>query len=157
MDEAAKKTVLRTFTYGLYAVTAKDEDGANAFTANWLTQVSFEPPMVAVAIENDARSLGMIRRSGRFGVCVLSSENRELAGQLGRSSQRNPAKLADVPHHLVEEVPILDQALGFVVCRVASSQSAGDHTLVVGTVVEAGVLREGENLTLKAAGFRYAG
>jgi flavin reductase (DIM6/NTAB) family NADH-FMN oxidoreductase RutF len=157
MDEAAKKTVLRQFTYGLYAVTARDESGANAFTANWLTQVSFEPPMVAVAVEHDARSLGMIQRAGRFGVSVLPSGQRELAGNLGRSSQRNPNKLADVPYHLVEDVPVLDDALGFLVCRVRSTQSAGDHTLVVGEVVEAGLLREGENLTLKEAGFRYAG
>jgi flavin reductase (DIM6/NTAB) family NADH-FMN oxidoreductase RutF len=157
MDEAAKKTVLRTLTYGLYAVTAKDGDQVNAFTANWLTQVSFEPPMVAVAIERDARSLGMIQRSGQFGVCVLERAQRELAGSLGRSSQRNPTKLAEVAHHLVEEVPVLDEALGFVVCRVRGSQSAGDHVLVVGEVVEAGVLREGENLTLREAGFRYAG
>lgn len=157
MDEAAKKSVLRSFTYGLYAVTAKDGDEVNAFTANWLTQVSFEPPMVALAVENDARSLGMIRRSGRFGVCVLAREQRELAGHLGRSSQRNPAKLADVAYHLVEDTPVLDAALGFVICRVAASQSAGDHTLLVGRVVEAGLLREGENLTLREAGFRYAG
>ena len=157
MDEAAKETVLRLFTYGLYAVTARDEGGANAFTANWLTQVSFEPPMVAVAIENDARSLGMIQRAGRFGINVLASGQRELAGNLGRSSQRNPNKLADVPYRLVEDVPVLDAALGLLVCRVHSTQWAGDHTLVVGEVVEDGVLREGENLTLKETGFRYAG
>jgi flavin reductase (DIM6/NTAB) family NADH-FMN oxidoreductase RutF len=157
MDEAAKKTVLRLFSYGLYAVTAQDENGANAFTANWLTQVSFEPPMVAVAIEHDARSLGMIQRSGRFGVNLLAGGQRELAGNLGRSSQRNPNKLADVAYRLVEDVPVLEDALGFLVCRVRSSQSAGDHTLVVGEVVEAGVLREGENLTLRETGFRYAG
>ena len=157
MDEAAKKTVLRMFSYGLYAVTAKDASGVNAFTANWLTQASFEPPMVVVAVENDARSLGMIQRAGRFGVNVLASGQRELAGHLGRSSQRNPDKLSDVSHHLVEEVPILDDALGFLVCLVRATQSAGDHTLVVGEVIEAGVLREGENLTLRETGFRYAG
>ena len=55
MDPALKKQVLRTFTYGLYAVSCADEGEVNIFTANWLTQVSFDPPMLAVSVENAAR------------------------------------------------------------------------------------------------------
>ncbi|GER85945.1 hypothetical protein KDW_01070 [Dictyobacter vulcani] len=54
MDPAVKKQALRTFTYGLYVVMSKEDEVVNAFTANWLTQVSFEPALVAVSIENDA-------------------------------------------------------------------------------------------------------
>ena len=157
MDEAGKKTVLRMFTYGLYAVTVNEGDAVNGFTANWLTQVSFEPPMVAVAVERDARSLGMIQRAGRFGVNVLASGQRELAGHLGRSSARNPAKLDTIAYRLIDNVPVLNEELGYVVCDVRSSQSAGDHVLIVGQVVEAAALREGDNLTLRETGFRYAG
>lgn len=60
MDPAVKKQVLRSFTYGLYAIMSVDKDEVNAFTANWLTQVSFDPPLLAVSIENDAKSLTMI-------------------------------------------------------------------------------------------------
>ena len=60
MDPAVKKQVLRLFTYGLYVVMSVDRDEVNAFTANWLTQVSFDPPLVAVSIENKAKSLTMI-------------------------------------------------------------------------------------------------
>ncbi|HLX41766.1 MAG TPA: flavin reductase, partial [Ktedonobacteraceae bacterium] len=47
MDPKIKRQVLRTFTYGLYAVSCANEGEVNAFTANWLTQVSFEPPLIA--------------------------------------------------------------------------------------------------------------
>ncbi len=60
MDPALKKQALRLFTYGLYAVTSAQGDDINAFTANWLTQVSFEPPLLAVSIENNSKSLPMI-------------------------------------------------------------------------------------------------
>lgn len=157
MDPVARKTILRMFTYGLYTVTVTDGQEINGFTANWLSQVSFEPPMVALAVENDARSLGMIQRSGRFGINVLASGQRELAGHLGRSSQRNPTKLDDVAHHLVEGLPVLDDALGYLVCEVRAAVPAGDHTLLVAEVVEAVAQTEGEGLTLKETGFRYAG
>jgi flavin reductase (DIM6/NTAB) family NADH-FMN oxidoreductase RutF len=143
--------------YGLYAVTVRDGEERNGFTANWMTQVSFEPPMVVLSVEADARSLGMIRRAGRFGVNILASGQRALAGNLGRSSKRNPNKLADVDLEAADGPPRLKEALGYFECEVRGETPAGDHVLVLAEVVDAVVQREGESLTLKETGFRYAG
>src|SRR5436309_15964807 len=86
MDASTKKRVLRTFTYGLYAVSCADNGEVNIFTANWLTQVSFEPPLLALSVENDSKSLPMLLRSGRFTVNVYRAGERELAGKLGKSA-----------------------------------------------------------------------
>src|SRR5260221_6252462 len=93
MDDAAKKEALRLFTYGLYAVTTGDATHWNAFTANWLSQVSFDPPLVAVSVENASVSLPIIRATGHFAVNVLTAEQRELAGQPGKSLAKNPGKI----------------------------------------------------------------
>ena len=61
MDEAAKKTVLRSFPYGLYAVTVAHGGEEHGMTANWVTQASFEPPMVVVAVENTSKTIDLIR------------------------------------------------------------------------------------------------
>ena len=61
MDDAAKKTVLRQFSYGLYVVTVAADGEEHGMTANWVTQAAFEPPMVAVAVENTSRTIEMIR------------------------------------------------------------------------------------------------
>ena len=90
MDEAAKKTVLRLFPYGLYAVTATDGAVASGMTANWLTQVSFEPPLVAVAVERDARTLALIRAAGHFAVNVLENGQRGLQDCSGASRATCP-------------------------------------------------------------------
>src|SRR5690242_12458214 len=94
LDEAAKKAVLRLFTYGLYAVTCAHEGDRNVFTANWLTQVSFDPPMVAVSVENDSASLPIILASGLFAVNVFAAGERSLAGTLGKPRSRAGEKLA---------------------------------------------------------------
>jgi flavin reductase (DIM6/NTAB) family NADH-FMN oxidoreductase RutF len=158
MDLAAKKQVLRLFTYGLYAISCADGGEVNAFTANWLTQVSFDPPLVALSVENDSKSLPMILRSRTFLVNVLPSGTRELAGQLGKSAIKEPRKLEGIgyrpgPHGC----PILDVALGWLACEVRHTTPAGDSTLLVAEVVDAGLERAGTPLTMAETGFRHAG
>src|SRR5579859_4071971 len=96
MDLNLKKKVLRTFTYGLYAISCANEGEVNIFTANWLTQVSFDQPLMAVSIENASKSLPMILRSRIFTVNVLRSGDRDLAGKLGKSAMQHPDKLAGI-------------------------------------------------------------
>ena len=158
MDLATKKKVLRTFTYGLYAVSCADEGEVNVFTANWLTQVSFEPPLIAISVENTSKSLPMILRSRVFTVNVLRSGSRELAGQLGKSAIQHPEKLNGVEYYLGENrCPILRQAMAWVACKVEHTAPAGDSTLLVAEVVDVGMLGEGQALTMAEAGFRHAG
>lgn len=158
MDVKTKKQALRLFTYGLYAISCADEGEVNIFTANWLTQISFEPPLVALSVENDSKSLPMIQRSRKFTVNVLNSGQRELAGKLGKSAIYNPDKLNGIEYTLGENGnPLLSEALAWVACEVRHSIEAGDSTLFVAEVVDVGMLGEGQPLTMKEAGFRHAG
>ena len=165
MDPQVKKQALRTFTYGLYAVSCADGDEVNAFTANWLSQVSFDPPLVAVSIENETKTLPMILRSRAFLVNVLRTDaqdsakpNGGSAAQLGKSALKAPTKLENIAWTPGPGgAPILREALSWVACKVLHTVEAGDSTLVIGEVVDAGVLGEGESLTMNEAGFRHAG
>jgi flavin reductase (DIM6/NTAB) family NADH-FMN oxidoreductase RutF len=158
MDQQIKKQALRSFTYGLYVISCANEGEVNAFTINWLSQVSFEPPLVAASIENTAKSLPMILRSRKFLINVLRSGDRELAGLLGKSALKHPEKLAGVAYTPGPDgAPILQDALSWVACEVRHTTEAGDSTLVIAEIVEAGVLSDGEPLTMREAGFRHAG
>lgn len=158
MDPNIKKQALRMFTYGLYVVMCAEGDEVNGFTANWLTQVSFEPPLVAVSVENETKSLPMIQRSGKFTINVLRSGRRELAGTLGKSALKHPEKLQGIAYELRPDgYPILQEALSWVACQVRHSVLAGDSTVLVAEVVDAGVQEEGQPLTMSEAGFRHAG
>src|SRR5437868_15228401 len=101
MNPAIKKQVLRTFTYGLYAVSCASQGEVNVFTANWLTQVSFEPPLIAVSVEAASKSLPMILRSRAFTVNVLLSGSRELAGNLDKSAVYDVDQPSGVEYDLV--------------------------------------------------------
>ncbi len=158
MDINTKRKVLRTFTYGLYAVSCSDEGEVNAFTANWLSQASFDPPLLMVSVENASRSLPMILHSRVFTVNVLRSGGRELAGKLGKSAIQHPDKLVGLDYEVgANGCPILRDALAWVACEVRHTAPAGDSTLIIAEVVDTGMLAEGQALTMTEAGFRHAG
>ena len=159
MDPAIKKKSLRLFTYGLYVVTAQAGEDTGAFTANWLVQSSFEPPMLAIAVEQDAHSLAVLRAAGAFAVHVLPSGAREFAGAFGRAYVKVGDKLAG---HVTTPgstgAPLLsDDALAAVECRIVTETPSGDHVLFLAEVVDAHFWREGAPLTMAEAGFRYSG
>jgi flavin reductase (DIM6/NTAB) family NADH-FMN oxidoreductase RutF len=158
MDPAVKKQVLRQFTYGLFAITCSEGEEVNAFTANWLTQVSFDPPLLAVSVENNSKSLPMIQRSRKFAVNVLRTGQRQLAGDLGKSALKYPEKLASIAYETRGDgYIVLQDALSWVGCVVQQTHPAGDSTLLIAEVVDAGVVAEGQPLTMNEAGFRHAG
>jgi flavin reductase (DIM6/NTAB) family NADH-FMN oxidoreductase RutF len=158
LDSAVAKQVLRMFTYGMYVITTASDEEVGAFTADWITQVSFEPRMLAISVERDAFSLGVLRKGGVFAVNVLESGQRELAGQFGRSTAKVGHKLESFPYARGSTgSPLFAEALGAIECRVVHEHPAGDHVLFIGEVVDAHLNREGEPLTMKETGFRYFG
>ncbi len=158
MDEAARRRLLKAIPYGLFAIGVQAEGEENAFTANWLMQCSSEPAMVALAVENGGKSLGMIRSAGAFSVNFWGAGQRREAARLARPAARAPDKLAEFAQRPGETgAPLLTETLGYLECRIVEAQVTGDHTLFVAEIVGAGLFREGEALDLRQAGFRYAG
>ncbi len=159
MDNTLKKTVLRLFTYGLYTATAQHGTDISMMTVNWLTQCSFEPPLIALAVEADSHSRQVIEASGAFALNLYESSQRDLAGSLGRTFAKHPEKITEIAWKPgpVTGSPLLENALGWVEGKIVSSMPAGDHILFVAEVVEVGLNHEGLPLTLKETGFKYAG
>ncbi|MBI5300908.1 MAG: flavin reductase [Chloroflexi bacterium] len=161
MDFKTRQKILRQFTYGMYAVSAQHNGASNAFLANWLAQCSFDPPMVMISVERDARTLALMRGGGYFVVHVLATGQREFAGMLGRSSRTVPDKLKNVRRHpsALTGCPILEETLGYVECRIVGELPAGDSVIVTGQVLDAVVLHEGDlpPLTMQETGFKHAG
>ena len=160
LDESAKKKVLRDFTYGLYAVTAEHEGERGVFTANWLSQASFDPPLVMLSVENDSSTLPLIRDSGRFAICPLAEGQKELAGALGRPKKRAGDKFATLDLEVVATEsgpPALADSLGYVVCAVYEEVPAGDSAVFLAQVIEARSFADAPPLEMRVAGFRHAG
>ncbi|MGH2354335.1 MAG: flavin reductase family protein [Chloroflexota bacterium] len=161
LDEKAKETALQQFTTGLLIIGSKGHgDELNAMTANWVTQASFHPPLVAVAIEHDSRTRQLIDEGQVFSVNIVKAEPdaEALVGKFVKPAKRAGNKLEDEDFTTGETgAPLLSRALSWVECRVVGTHPAGDHVLYVGEVVGASVNGEGEPFTLAQLGWHYGG
>ena len=79
MDPNAKKTALRMIPYGLFVLTAAKGDRVSAGTVNWVTQASFEPPLVVVGVKTDSHGHPLIKESGAFALNVLGKGQQAMA------------------------------------------------------------------------------
>jgi flavin reductase (DIM6/NTAB) family NADH-FMN oxidoreductase RutF len=100
----------------------------------------------------------MIESSGMFLINVLETGQVPLASSFFKHVEPHDNKLGDAEFSLSPNgLPVLKDALSYFECKVREKVALGDHTIFVGEVVEAGVQREGEPLTLAETGFKYGG
>jgi flavin reductase (DIM6/NTAB) family NADH-FMN oxidoreductase RutF len=112
-------------------------------TAAWVSRVSFEPPLITVAVGKPRFTHDMIIKSGVFAVNVLGPENVATGKHFGMKTGWKTDKFAGIEYDTAATgSPILKDCVAWMDCRVKSYHDAGDHTLVIGEVVDAAVLRE---------------
>lgn len=136
------RAALARLASGVALVTARDpEDGEDAgMTATSFLSVSLEPPLVLISVRADSRMDDVLSRAETWAVSLLAEEQRALASRFamkGRLSDR--LLFADAPHRRSELTgsPLIDGALATVECRTEERVPAGDHTLVIGRVLQA--------------------
>jgi flavin reductase (DIM6/NTAB) family NADH-FMN oxidoreductase RutF len=133
-------------SHGVYIVTVRTKDKINGMTAAWVSQVSLRPLMLMVSIAPPRYTHGLIKESGYFAINTLDEGQKDLAKHFGFKSGRKTDKFQGVPYFDAPNgSPVIDQALAFFECKVVATFTAGDHTLFVGEVVAAKVLKDRKN------------
>jgi flavin reductase (DIM6/NTAB) family NADH-FMN oxidoreductase RutF len=158
MDEAAKKTALRMVPYALYVIGVGEGQESTVSTINWLTQTSFQPPLMAVGVKADTGTFEILKKHRKFAISILATGQKDLAFAFFKHVEPHDGKFGD--HHYVTHTtgaPILPAAAAWFECNVTDIVERGDHALVVGEVIEAGVREQVDPLTLKECGVNYAG
>ncbi len=133
--------VFRRLTNGVYVVGVAHGDQRDAFTAAWVTQVSFDPLLLALSINPSHASFPILVAAGAFVVSVLGQGQLELARHFGTQSGWVVDKLAGQRWQASSSgAPVLSDGLAYLECRVAGRYPAGDHELVLGQVTGGRVL-----------------
>ena len=133
--------LFRSLSNGVYIVTVQEEGQSNGVTTPWVTQLSYDPPMVMVAISPLRKCHEMITTSGQFAVNVLASEQVDVASRFGLTTGREMDKFEGVdPERTPAGNPLLSNVVAYIDCELVKTVAVGDHSLFVGEVIGAEVL-----------------
>ena len=142
--------ILFKISYGLYVINSKKGDSFNGQIANTVFQVTAEPPQIAVCINKRNLTHEFIQESKVFTVSILSKETAMgFIGNFGFKSGREFDKFKDINYKLgITGAPIiLDNAVGYLEAEVVNNVDVGTHTLFIGRIIEAQVLKDDEPMT----------
>lgn len=145
MKELDPFTALDLVPQPLAIITAGDPDKPGrrgGMTAAWVSRVSWDPPLIAVAIAPSRHTYELIREFKAFAVHIVSRRLEDIAIEIfgslsGREVDKfaksgiSPAKAKSIT------APIITDAVVIMECRLVSEFKAGDHIVVVGEVVKA--------------------
>jgi flavin reductase (DIM6/NTAB) family NADH-FMN oxidoreductase RutF len=133
--------LFRTISCGVYVIGAAHGKRQNAFTAAWVSQVSFNPLMLALSVNPKNASYPLIKVGRAFTVNVLAQGQLNLARHFGTKTGRKQRKLEG--HAWLAGgtgSPILNDAVSYFDCRLLFTRRVGDHVLVVGQVVDGALI-----------------
>ncbi len=160
MDADQKKLALRAINYGLYVLTASDGENYGAGGVNWLSQASFDPPLVMAAVKADSGSASIIGSTGSFAVNVLAGDQLDVGKAFFRSTSVEDGMINGYAFEAGPETgaPLLMDTPYWFECRVTDTIVRGDHTVFVAEVVNAGVRNAAAvPLLLRDTGMNYGG
>lgn len=126
------RDVMGHFATGVSVITARGGEGAPVgTTANAISSVSLDPPLLLACLARGSETLAAIRSGGRFAVNILAAEQRHHSDRFARKGEAvrsHEVEFADPGHGL----PVLPGALATIACEVEAIHPAGDHEIVVG-------------------------
>lgn len=151
-DGQQLRRVMGLFATGVTIVTTRDAAGhPYGLTANAVSSLSLDPPLVLVCIDRKAETFPHFAASRCFVVNILAADQQELSRRFAVSGGD---KFAGVAHTLnCDGVPVLAGTLGHLECRIVASHDGGDHVIHVGEA-HAGQARGGAPLCYFAGAYR---
>ena len=143
-------TLLKQISHGVYVIGVSDGTHQNAFTAAWVMQVSFNPPLLAISINPEHYSYQLLQAGGVCTVNVLGHDQFAIAEHFGRSAKDKMAGFQWQKGST--DAPVLSESLVYFDCQVSHYTDAGDHKIAVCEVIAAARLNEGRPLLYNQTG-----
>jgi len=147
-----RRRVLWTMPSGLYVVGSRSGDRRNLMTLNWATQVSFDPKLIAISVEQTALTHTLISEGGAFSLGIVDREDRAIVRKFVKPSEDGPepGQLNGFAVHAgLTGSPILDQASAWLDCTLRQTIPVGGHSLFIGEIVDAGFQKAEETPVLR--------
>jgi 3-hydroxy-9,10-secoandrosta-1,3,5(10)-triene-9,17-dione monooxygenase reductase component len=133
-DDRRFRDVLSHFATGVTIITAVDDGEPVGIAANAFAALSLDPPLVLFCVAHSSSTWPRIERAGRFAVNILGEHHEELSQLF---ATKGADRFTATPWSTgLSGSPVLDEAIAYVDCELEAQYPGGDHTIVVGRVVD---------------------
>jgi len=157
MNEKYRQQSLRMFSYGVYILSSVNEGEYCVSTITWVSQASFEPPMISVCIKRNSASYEIVKKRGEFILHLLGDNQKELASTFFKPTIFENEKLNGQEFSLANNLPLLKDIPAYIQCKVVEILENGDHPLFLAEVVDAKINNDSDPLELRKTGWTYGG
>lgn len=138
----------RNLSYGVYIISTLDGERPTGCVANSAMQITSSPATIAVSVNHDNYTNSCIQKTGKFAVSILSEESdATLIGTFGFQSGKEVNKFDGVQALEKEGISVVADACAYVVCKVIDKMETATHTVFLGEVIDADVLKKAEPMT----------
>ena len=140
--------VLFNIGYGLYVLTANEGEKDNGCIINTVMQVTSAPLQIAIAVNKKNYTNEMIQRTKKFNVSILSENSNPLSiGTFGFRSGKDFNKFDSIPYNIVNELPIIKDACGYLICEIKGKFETSTHTVYIADVIDGDILNQSTPMT----------
>jgi flavin reductase (DIM6/NTAB) family NADH-FMN oxidoreductase RutF len=159
MDLKVRRKTLRMLTNGMYVMSSRSGDRYGAATVTWVSQASFQPPLIMAAVRRESNVFRCLRESRAAAIHILGHDQQGLAQKFFSPTQASDGVINGEPFtDGVTSVPILKSAPAYLECRVRQIlDDAGDHAVVIMEVAEAACRDDVRPLTIAESPWEYGG
>ena len=142
------KNAFRNMSYGVYIVSTLDGERPTGCVANSAMQITSEPATIAVSINHDNYTNACIEKTGKFAISILTEQSEPgLIGTFGFQSGKDVNKFDGVEALEKEGLSVVADACSYLVCKVINKMETATHTVFLGEVIAADVLKDEEAMT----------
>jgi 3-hydroxy-9,10-secoandrosta-1,3,5(10)-triene-9,17-dione monooxygenase reductase component len=143
VDTRLFRAVCGRFVTGVTVVTTLVDDRPAGLTINSFTPVSLAPPLILFCLNKTSGMRKVLARTGGFAVNILAEDQEQVSRTFAGTAGPRFTDLRT--HPAITGAPVLDDSLAYLDCRYVNEVDAGDHGIVIGEVVDLGVLRDDSN------------
>ncbi len=154
MDTRKFRRLVGQFATGVTVITTRVGDQLHGMTANAVCSLSLEPLLLLVCVDKQAICHDQIAAAGWFAINILAADQLQVSDVFAKTEPPGP-DLRGVAHHLSEEgVPLVDDCLAYLVCRLTERHDGGDHTIFIGELVTGAIVRDAPPLLFYGGDYR---
>ncbi len=132
--------VLKDLSYGVYVVSTMNDSKPTGCIANSIMQVSYDT--IAVSINHQNYTHQCMEKCGKFAISILGENvNDDVIPVFGFETGKNVDKFAHIKYEITDDVAVLKDAIGYIVCEIIDKMETETHTIFLGRIIDGDILQ----------------